>query len=272
MKDKNQPVVQGKNRIWELDFIRGFCIWLMIMDHTLYDLAFVFKYRWFPDGYAGHSILYALCNFARNFYFPWGSPGYLLVHHGLLFYFHLRHQLFLQPLQFDTRTQACGGRGRADSYLLRSWILSWARRNEFTIRFGILHMLAASILLYCLLRRLDYRIQLIIALAAIAKGLFFSFTPYETDLQILAVFIHTTSPFQSADYFPLLPWFGYFLLGTVIGPRVYRERRSLLAKFSARHPLRPVTFTGRHSLFFYLFHQPIVYIVLMGISFLAFRS
>lgn len=241
------------------------------MDHVLYDLAFVFKFRWFPDGYTGGGILYALCDFAGNFYFPWVLRDIFWCTTVFLFVF-----ICGISCSFSRSNLKRGLKLAAVAVLLTLFTYSvdtfLGQKDEFTIRFGILHMLAASILLYCLLRRLDYRIQIFIALAAIIKGLIFSFTPFETNVQLFALFINTTSAFQSADYFPLLPWFGYFLLGTVIGPRVYRQRRSFFAKFSVRHPLRPVTFTGRHSLFFYLFHQPIVYVILMGISFLAFRS
>ena len=55
-----------RQRIWELDFIRGLCVALMILDHLFYDLGFVFPQQWFADG--GSGIIYDICYFARNFY------------------------------------------------------------------------------------------------------------------------------------------------------------------------------------------------------------
>ena len=57
------------SRIWELDFVRGFCIVLMIIDHALYDLAFVFRYQWF-GGQESQGLLYWLTNFAATDFFP----------------------------------------------------------------------------------------------------------------------------------------------------------------------------------------------------------
>lgn len=71
----------------------------------------------------------------------------------------------------------------------------------------------------------------------------------------------TAPGFFSADYFPLLPWFFLFLLGTVLGGWFLENRKSpLLTK-----PLPgPLTWLGRHSLLVYVIHQPILY----GISYL----
>ena len=69
------------------------------------------------------------------------------------------------------------------------------------------------------------------------------------------------SGFSSADYFPLLPWFFLFLIGTVFGGWClqHRDSRILTAPLSGA-----LTFLGRHSLIVYLLHQPILF----GISFL----
>ncbi|MFH0993386.1 MAG: heparan-alpha-glucosaminide N-acetyltransferase domain-containing protein, partial [bacterium] len=32
---------QGSNRIWEIDFLRGFSIIMMVWDHLMYDLKSV---------------------------------------------------------------------------------------------------------------------------------------------------------------------------------------------------------------------------------------
>ena len=45
---KDTYTKQPKKRIWELDFLRGFCILLMVMDHLFYNLASnsMFGYSW----------------------------------------------------------------------------------------------------------------------------------------------------------------------------------------------------------------------------------
>ena len=61
------------------------------------------------------------------------------------------------------------------------------------------------------------------------------------------------------DYFPLLPGFGWFLLGAVIGRTAYRKKQSLLPRVNAANPvIRFFSFCGRHSLLIYMLHQPVL--------------
>ena len=67
-----------------------------------------------------------------------------------------------------------------------------------------------------------------------------------------------------ADYMPLFPWLGVFLIGCVIGRTLYKEKKTL---FGGRGKVmtaiaRPVEFIGRHSLIIYLAHQPVIYGIL----------
>ena len=66
--------------------------------------------------------------------------------------------------------------------------------------------------------------------------------------------------FASGDYFPLLPHLGWFMLGVVVGRTVYADRKTRLPKFPAKAaPVRFFQFCGRHSLWIYLGHQPLLY-------------
>ncbi len=70
--------------------------------------------------------------------------------------------------------------------------------------------------------------------------------------------------FYSSDYFPLIPWVllfncGYFLY--------HIFKRLDLFKYLSAFRIKPLEFLGRHSLVFYMIHQPVVY----GVLFLAFR-
>lgn len=73
--------------------------------------------------------------------------------------------------------------------------------------------------------------------------------------QAAAFFGFPPAGFRSADYFPLLPWAflfaaGYFLCG------VFR-RRDWLRRLE-RRGLRPLEWVGRHALWIYLLHQPVL--------------
>ena len=70
--------------------------------------------------------------------------------------------------------------------------------------------------------------------------------------------------FFSTDYFPLLPWVflfwaGYFLHALVGRARMEPLRRSVCP---------PLGWVGRHSLLIYLLHQPALYALAYGVSYL----
>lgn len=66
--------------------------------------------------------------------------------------------------------------------------------------------------------------------------------------------------FQSADYFPLIPWFFLFLAGTVIGIPI-REHKLPERFYTARVPFFATA--GRNTLLIYVLHQPVIYGLLM---------
>ena len=68
-----------------------------------------------------------------------------------------------------------------------------------------------------------------------------------------------TDSFFSADYFPIAPYLGFFLVGGVLGRRVYKDRKTRFPQVSENLPvLRFFRFCGRHSLSIYLVHQPLL--------------
>jgi uncharacterized membrane protein len=111
------------------------------------------------------------------------------------------------------------------------------------IWFGILHLLAACILLYTLLEKLR------ITVPTVAASAFF-----------LTWFGLTKWPVvPSADYFPIVPWGFLFFFGVWLGGPI---RDGLLPGwfYSVKIPILPVI--GRKTLFIYLLHQPVMYGIL----------
>jgi len=68
-----------------------------------------------------------------------------------------------------------------------------------------------------------------------------------------------TMSFTSADYFPILPWFFLFLLGSWMGGFLVEWRRTRQWKVFDVSVPRALTWPGRHSLLIYMLHQPILY-------------
>lgn len=133
------------------------------------------------------------------------------------------------------------------------------------IRFGVLQLLGWSMILYHFTGKLLQKVPGVIT--AIAGGALYFLSEMWTsavrvDVKWLYPFGFMYKGFSSADYFPLLPWFFLFLIGTALGGWClkHRDNRILTTPLPA-----PLTFLGRHSLIVYLIHQPVLY----GISYLV---
>lgn len=126
------------------------------------------------------------------------------------------------------------------------------------ILFGIIHCLAISVLIHCLLfQKTKQATRAIWGSLILLTGFFMPALRKALAISsdwLLPLGFHSPS-FASFDYFPLIPWFGVFLIGTALGRWFYAEKKSLI-----RQPL-PETFInwcGCHSLLIYLLHQPII--------------
>jgi uncharacterized membrane protein len=138
-------------------------------------------------------------------------------------------------------------------------------RDQY-VRFGILHLLGASIVLATPFLRLPPLVSVAWGLALILLGSYlntrFVDFPWLTWLGV------PQSGLVMADYYPLLPWFGIALLGIAAGKLFYPEGRRgfVLPDLSAIVPVRALRFLGRHSLTIYLIHQPIILGLLIGLG------
>lgn len=84
----------------------------------------------------------------------------------------------------------------------------------------------------------------------------------------LWLFGFTTPDFASADYFPLLPWFFVFLLGTWAG-RYVKAGRLPQWFYTAKAPR--LALVGRHALLLYVLHQPLLYALTMLLRLIFIR-
>jgi uncharacterized membrane protein len=121
------------------------------------------------------------------------------------------------------------------------------------IYFGILHCIAvASILAWPLVRH--PRVALVIGIAVIAAGVAFSHPLF--DERALSWIGFTTHKPATEDYVPLAPWAGFVLVGVTLGHALARSHYRPLAPL-AKAPTW-LRFLGRHSLFVYMVHQPVL--------------
>ncbi len=88
------------------------------------------------------------------------------------------------------------------------------------------------------------------------------FIPEEAIFYGVLTFLGFAMLVTFADYFPILPWIFLFVFGFYLWRVI--EQRGWDHYFTAKIPV--LDFIGRHSLFIYMAHQPVLY----GICYLVF--
>jgi uncharacterized membrane protein len=128
------------------------------------------------------------------------------------------------------------------------------------ISFGVLHGIAAMLLLLRLLAPLQARRGgqvVLLALVALALALpHFIAHPFFDTRWTNWTGLTTRLP-VTEDHVPVLPWLGVMLGGLLAGDWLLRRARGVLA---GRVPavLQPLAVLGRWSLSFYMLHQPVL--------------
>ncbi|PLP60506.1 hypothetical protein CYK37_05055 [Mesorhizobium loti] len=225
-------------RITLIDALRGIALLAMASYHFTWDLEF-FGYA--SAGLTAHGPwkLYARC-IASSFLFLVGVS--LVLAHGE----RIRWPGFWKRFAMVAVAAAA-----------ISLITFFATRPSF-IFFGILHQIALASALGLLFLRLPALLTLVVAALVIAAP-FYLRSPIFDHPALLWVGLSSADP-RSNDYVPLFPWFGAVLIG--IGMAKLAKTAGLferLARVSLGQPFeRPLTFIGRHSLAFYLIHQPVL--------------
>jgi len=122
----------------------------------------------------------------------------------------------------------------------------------------VLHCLGVCMLLWPIFRKLPHWALALLGLCLAIIGLYLLGRPGLPFPYLMPLGL-PWSGFSSSDYFPLLPYFGFFLIGCALGRSVYRKKQSLLPKVNANFFLiRFLTLCGKHSLWIYLLHQPLL--------------
>ena len=238
-------VKPAKGRLWEIDFLRGIAVVMMIVFHFLYDLNY----------FAGHSLA-LWTGFWWIFARATATIFVFLVGISL----HLSYSRAKVKLSESGLTRKYVKRGfRVFGWGLLITGLTWLLLGGVgTIWFGVLHLIGISIILARPL--LKYRmLNLILGLVFVVVGLnlatmVFGF-PWLLPLGLMP------ASFYTLDYTPILPWFGIVLLGLFTGKVIYPVGRLKTRKKprpAAPRTARPVCFIGMHSLLIYLLHQPVL--------------
>lgn len=123
------------------------------------------------------------------------------------------------------------------------------------IYFGILHHIALASLLGLAFIRAPVWVLALAVLGVFALNYSVSLPAFDT--RLLAWTGLFAVPPRSNDFVPVLPWFAAVLIGMMAG-RVILAKGVSLGDMNPKGRLRPLNVIGRHSLLFYLVHQPVL--------------
>ncbi len=276
-----------KKRIWEIDFLRGFCIFLMLFDHAALMLSSYFGPSWY-GGYAAmrSSSLFGakLCTLCEQYYFY--SDLRAIGHPIVLFIFFSISGI---SCAFSRSNLKRGIQLAIVSalYTLVTYILDETMSLGCYTTFGVLHFYAFCIIFWAVVSKLcndnviaktmisGFMVILVAVLyycykapADTPEWLFFVFSPKNADG---TPSFYSQSAVSPGDLFPLIPWSAFFFAGTFLQPFLYSKKRSLLPVLDGKWN-KPMCFIGRHALLFYILHVVVIAVVLMLVSQIFFGT
>jgi uncharacterized membrane protein len=223
-----------KRRIWELDFFRGIALILMVYFHIIYDLT---EFYGFPISYSSGFNYYA------------GKCSVILF-------------IAISAISCSFSSSNLKRGLKLVCLALLITLSSHIYNPDYDIKFGIIHFLGVSIILYTLFSKLHSPILLGIGILVISLGHFTSSMAVNSNY--LFPLGLTSRSFSSSDYYPLVPWFGLFLCGIALGKFFYNGKTSI---FNFSIPDNLISKAGRNTLWIYILHQPVILLVLAGIKY-----
>ncbi|MDE6723816.1 MAG: DUF1624 domain-containing protein [Eubacterium sp.] len=248
-------MIKGAKRILILDEIRGFAILCMIFHHMFYDIGFILEMGW------GYRVFDFLCIFQPLFW------ALFILTSGIC------SRLSRNPVKRGCIVLASG----FAVSLVTAVIMPAIGIKGAEIYFGILSCLGCSMIITGILMPFINKGNEKIGMLVTAFLFFATYKISEKSLlfglvQLPDVLYQSNlfsplgfynSSFQSADYFPLIPWLFMFLFGAVFGKFAKEERFSAFAYNSHSRLLQ---FIGKNSLWFYLAHQLVLYAIMYAIK------
>jgi len=236
-----------KQRFWEIDFLRGLAIMMMIIFHFFYDLNYFGAER---------------INFRSGF---WWIFGRMII---TIFILLVGISLTISYSRVKKRKT---GWKLFKKYFLRGlkifgWgliitLITWVFLKRGFIIFGVLHFIGVSIILAYPFLKLRFW-NVLLSIIFILIGIYIDNLVFNSYwliwMGLKPYYLYTV------DYMPIFPWFGVILFGLFLGNLLYpsgkrRFKMSNLFNFSF---IKLFCFLGRNSLLIYLIHQPILVAIL----------
>lgn len=277
----------ASGRIWEIDFLRGLCVFLMLFDHMAIMLATEFGPAWY--GWLGMETSAEfgakLCTLLR--WYCTESTLRKVGHPVVLFIFFSISGISCSFSRSNLKRGLILAVVSA-IYSLVTYVLSITMDSSLLVTFGVLHFYAVCILAWaiiCIVVKDNKVAKMIVSgfIVILVAVLYFCYkAPATTPKWLFWIwprqnFDGTPSLFYQqgmispGDLFTLVPYASFFFAGTFLQPILYSKRRSLMPKLD-RGWHRPITFLGRHAIGVYLTHIVAVAVVLCLISYIFFGT
>jgi uncharacterized membrane protein len=246
MAGNTQINTTGHNRFWEIDLLRTVAIIMMITFHTLYLLNDPFDIHnagvpgmpygfwwWFPRVTAGTFIFLAGVSLTITHSKSKRMSGFLL--RGL--------EIFAWGMGIT--------------------LITWLVAPDEYVRFGILHFFGIAFILAPFFIRFRF-INLILGAALMVAGIYLQVQGIYFDFPWLLWLGLMPHGFWTWDYFPLLPWFGLFLVGMFCGKLLYPQGNRIFNIPEFNDPVTSaLTLPGRYPLVIYIAQWPVIIGVLL---------
>lgn len=235
-------------RVGILDEVRGITYILMIIYHLYYDLAFVYAMA-LPE--VVHIIFRIVQPLSNIFVFVAGASSVYSSNNfkrGAKYFF---------------------------LAMLLTFVTAIAMPSE-AIVFGVLHFLGIAAMIYGFIGNFTEMIPSAVGVVLFSllfavtynlprgylgfEGLFSMQLPKQLYGHFWLYPLGFSTPdFVSSDYFPILPYIFIFLAGASFG--VYLKSNRAAKGFYATR-FKGLAFLGRHGLWIYLLHQPVIILIL----------
>ena len=287
-----------KDRFWEIDFLRGLCVSLMIVDHLMFCLYDILP---FVNEMFGTN-LFAGAEQVGRWYWTWDL------------------RILVRQVVITTFFMLCGvsctlTRGNFRRGILLAIVAAGITavtsvvENDFglqgaTVLFGVIHMIAAGVFLYAFVdnaavavgdalgngkisRIARDTLRFLPALVGIGFLIYYftqcSYVTYENGIwtihetvrslgdvekdKFLSIFVYiipTEFNFgrYSGDYFPILPFAALILVGGALGRLIYHTRAKYALSRLDGAWNSGICFIGRHAAFIYVAHMVVIPVLL----------
>lgn len=237
-------------RFWEIDALKSLAIALMIFYHFFFDLNYF--------GIAEISL--------------YGGIFFLIQRFIAITFISLagvNTAISYSRLKDKGWKSVAGHFGKKAFFLAAAALLITAAtfiypHNGFIV-FGIIHFLAAAVLLSAFFAGFRY-LNLVLGIILIAAGPLMegivSQTPFLLWLGI------KFPGFYTLDYYPLIPWLGFMLIGIFIGKTLYPNgERAFKLKKPEGIASEIAEKISKNSLAIYLIHQPVLVALILAATY-----